>query len=460
MPFKILIADDEIKANKIAQKSYKKEVNNIVGFAGDGGEALKLIESKQHSIDLVLVDIKMMPVGGLEFIQSIGEKKLPIKFIVISAYVSTDEVKQYFENNDNFLGFLEKPFDINELNEIIQKNFPQVLETKTFDYANLDSETSLFVKQQTGEIKSLMKRTAQGILEIGQKLLEIKQKLGHGNFLDWLKVEFNWSEPTAQRFMQVARQFKFINLMDLEIAPSALYVLSAPSTPELVREEAIARAQAGENITYTTAQEIKQKHQPTSTSKVKKDKKIEQDKEKASIERITQSVDDVKSSILEQPRTRAIEPLNKQEILAVIPKQTTEKGETVIRSGCWYQLGEEHLLYCGEPNSPQFKRRLPKEIALSIAFPPNSEWQLAKPVEANSEVAFFSHYQDVDFMILREMVQRALELYTEDKESVVFSFLPDPELITLAHQLGCRCFVAEPNVSKCEVIVKMWNESI
>jgi hypothetical protein len=164
-------------------------------------------------------------------------------------------------------------------------------------------------------------------------------------------------------------------------------------------------------------------------------------------------VSDVRASLLDRPRTRAIESLPKQEILAVIPKQTTDKGEAVVRRGSWYQLGE-HLLYCGEPNSPQFKQRLPKEIALSIAFPPTPEWQLANPVKANSEIAFFSRYQDVDFMILREMVQRALELYTEDKESVVFSFLPDPGLITLAHQLGCRCFIAEPDASKCEVIIR------
>ena len=61
--------------------------------------------------------------------------------------------------------------------------------------------------------------------------------------------------------MQVARQFESIKLMDLSIAPSALYILSAPSTPNSVREEALKRARAGENITYTTAKEIKQKSQ-------------------------------------------------------------------------------------------------------------------------------------------------------------------------------------------------------
>jgi hypothetical protein len=39
-----------------------------------------------------------------------------------------------------------------------------------------------------------MKRTAQDIVDIGQKLIEVKQQLGRGNFEDWLKVGFDWDE--------------------------------------------------------------------------------------------------------------------------------------------------------------------------------------------------------------------------------------------------------------------------
>lgn len=451
---KILIADDEIKANKVVQKSYKEQINNIVNFAGDGREALEIIEAEQSSLGLVLVDLKMSPMGGIELINSLTEKKLPIKIIVISAYFTQEEVNKYFENNEIILAFLNKSSDmLKKLNEIIQQNFPLDSSTQDFDYSQLDSETSVFIREQTEEIRELMRRTAQGIVNIGQKLLDIKEKLGHGNFLNWLKKEFDWSELTAQRFMQVARQFKSYNLSDLEIAPSALYILSAPSTQEEVREEALSRAQAGEKITYKTAKEIKQKFQPAPTNKAKKDDKIEKEPEKASVKPETKSVSDVQFSILDRPRTRAIKPLPKQEILAVIPKQTTDKGEAVIRRGSWYQLGEKHLLYCGEPNSPQFKQRLPEKVALSIAFPPTPEWQLATPIRANSEVAFFSHYEDVDLVSFTEMIQRALELYTEDNESIVFSFLPEPELLTIAHQLGCRCFIAEPDVEKCEIII-------
>ena len=53
----------------------------------------------------------------------------------------------------------------------------------------------------------LMKRTAQGIIEIGQKLIEVKKRLGHGRFLDWLSAEFDWHRDTANKFMHVAERF-------------------------------------------------------------------------------------------------------------------------------------------------------------------------------------------------------------------------------------------------------------
>ncbi len=55
---------------------------------------------------------------------------------------------------------------------------------------------------------------------------------------------------------------KFNNLLDLNMAPSALYMLAAPSTPEPARLEAVARASAGETITHAVAKEIVAEHKP------------------------------------------------------------------------------------------------------------------------------------------------------------------------------------------------------
>lgn len=132
--------------------------------------------------------------------------------------------------------------------------------TTPFDYAELDAETRIVVKQRTTEIKSLMKRTTQDIIDIGQKLAEVKQQIPHGEFGKWLQHEFEWDAKQAQRFMNVAVSFagKDDNLSFF--APSALYLLSAPSTPEAAREEAKVIAQSGEPVTHAKAKELVAAH--------------------------------------------------------------------------------------------------------------------------------------------------------------------------------------------------------
>jgi len=129
-------------------------------------------------------------------------------------------------------------------------------------YSDLSSEARVIVQQRTGEIKRLMRKTAQGVIDIGAYLIDVKACLDYGQFGDWLEAEFAWKERAARHFMAVAEQFKTANFADLSIAPSALYLLASPSTPEPARAEVIERAQAGEKITYSAAKETVQQYRP------------------------------------------------------------------------------------------------------------------------------------------------------------------------------------------------------
>jgi hypothetical protein len=130
----------------------------------------------------------------------------------------------------------------------------------TFDYDILDAHTRELVQRRTDEIKRLTKPTAQDVVEIGEKLIEVKEALGHGHFEEWLRAEFEWTSRTARRFMAVAETFKSDNLSDLTIALSALYLFASPSTPASAREEALDRAREGEPITHATAKAIRGVH--------------------------------------------------------------------------------------------------------------------------------------------------------------------------------------------------------
>ena len=126
-----------------------------------------------------------------------------------------------------------------------------------FDYQELDSETRIVVQQKTEEIKVLMRRTAQDVFDIGQKLSEIKTRLGHGHFGNWLKAEFDWSERTAQNFIRVYVSFKSENVADLNFSQTALYVLAA--APEEARLEAIELAKE-KAIPLAEVKKIAEKH--------------------------------------------------------------------------------------------------------------------------------------------------------------------------------------------------------
>ncbi|NHC38004.1 DUF3102 domain-containing protein [Scytonema millei] len=132
---------------------------------------------------------------------------------------------------------------------------------QSFDYAALDVEAQIAVQKHTCDIKRMMRRTTQDIIEIGEKLIEVKQYLGFGHFSNWLIAEFGWKERTARNFMRVAEVFKSAKFADLFIASSALYHLAAPSTPESARQEALELANKGEYITYSKARSIISQHQ-------------------------------------------------------------------------------------------------------------------------------------------------------------------------------------------------------
>ncbi len=342
---------------------------------------------------------------------------------------------------------------------------------KGFDYDSLDAETTQFVQQQTGEIRVLMKRTAQSIIEVGQKLIEVKEKLGHGRFGDWLEAEFEWGEWTASKFMQVAIQFQFVKFTDLRIAPSALYVLAAPSTPKAARSEALARAEAGEPITYTAAKVIKQKYASASTKtkpKPEPELELEPEPELAELE-------------LKPEPASAPTSLKELEIVAIhrqAPAPVLEEASRSVNTraaqtlpvpqssqpivapdvpGIWWQLGGRHLLYCGEPNSPDFLARIPEEVQLLLAFPPTLDWQPTIRSWTRLIIKYFP--KGKDSRLFEEALEANLLLCSDIGDTVVSCFLPSLEILSIINRLERRGIFVEPDSRRVNAVISDWKRA-
>ena len=78
-------------------------------------------------------------------------------------------------------------------------------------YMQLDNSIHKKVWGKVGHIHALSAEAGRQIIEIGQTLLEIKELVPHGQFMDCVKAEFGWSREWANQLMQVGERFSNVN---------------------------------------------------------------------------------------------------------------------------------------------------------------------------------------------------------------------------------------------------------
>jgi len=106
----ILIIDDE--------KAIRKTLSEILSFEGykieeasDGEEGLK--KFKEKSYDVVLCDIKMPKLDGIEFLQKAGESNGDIPIIMISGHGNIETAVEAVKKGA--YDYISKPPDLNRL---------------------------------------------------------------------------------------------------------------------------------------------------------------------------------------------------------------------------------------------------------------------------------------------------------------------------------------------------------
>ena len=91
-----------------------------------------------------------------------------------------------------------------------------------------DQLESRTIETITDEILDAQRRGGEAILTIGRCLIEAKEMLPHGEWLPWLNERVEFSERTAQKFMQLAREWANPNTLADLGASKALMLLALP----------------------------------------------------------------------------------------------------------------------------------------------------------------------------------------------------------------------------------------
>lgn len=155
--FKLLILDDERHVRQAIKLLGKWDILKIdeIFEAAEGESALKIMREKY--IDIVLVDIKMPKMNGMEFLQIAKKEFQNTKFIIISGYDDFEFTKNAIKIK--VFDYILKPVAENELNEAILKGVLELEQrkTKSMQYLNKKRE-DLHDAFINGNVYSVKKR--------------------------------------------------------------------------------------------------------------------------------------------------------------------------------------------------------------------------------------------------------------------------------------------------------------
>ena len=128
---KLLIVEDDKIISSIYKRVLEKTIANII-LANNGKEGLELY--KQHKPDLILTDIKMPIMNGLDMIKEIREINKEVRIIIMSAYGES----RYFLNaiESGVKGFLIKPIKNDDLKRVITGQVKDIL----LEYSLIEEE--------------------------------------------------------------------------------------------------------------------------------------------------------------------------------------------------------------------------------------------------------------------------------------------------------------------------------
>lgn len=205
---KALIVDDEENARLYLAKMIAVSFAQMeVQFASTPAEALFVLE--KFKPDILLMDIEMPGMSGLEMLQELREKHPTLPVIIVSAYYEFEYIKKALRLN--VIDYLNKPVNPDELELAINKAFNNDVEKSI---VNTDNKLSLITDKGTLYVEpsellyfEANKRTSnvyftteeKGIL-VRENLLNLEKKLPQNIF-----------HRVSRQYIINTKHIKFVN---------------------------------------------------------------------------------------------------------------------------------------------------------------------------------------------------------------------------------------------------------
>ncbi|MEW6569616.1 MAG: sigma-54 dependent transcriptional regulator [Nitrospirota bacterium] len=159
---KLLLADDDKNLRKVLMNELT-DAGYDVSEADTGMKAMEMIEKNEY--DIVLLDLKMPGINGMDILKKIKEVEIPVEVIILTAHGTVSSAVDAMKMGA--YDYLTKPFQIEELMTIIDKAY----EKKKLINENLILKSQ--IKRQSETKKIITRSPAMlAILETAKKFAE------------------------------------------------------------------------------------------------------------------------------------------------------------------------------------------------------------------------------------------------------------------------------------------------
>ena len=139
----LLVVDDDLSMREMLEIMLTSEGYDVE-YAEDGAKAIRMLKDKAY--DLILCDIRMEPVGGLEVLRKAKRRRPQTVVIMISAFATTETAVEAMK--EGAYDYIPKPFNVDEVKETIRN----ALDRRTLEFEKEALEAQLKKTYHFGHI--------------------------------------------------------------------------------------------------------------------------------------------------------------------------------------------------------------------------------------------------------------------------------------------------------------------